>query len=73
MKRIINKIGSQVQLQNNFTNKQITLIKQNDLKAPSGFPVIYANEYQGKIYLTNLMDVVLHVIVPSEVNYEERK
>ncbi len=67
MKRIINKVGSQVQLQNTFTNKQEQLIKNNDLIAPSGFPVIYANEYQGKIYLCNLMDVVLQVITPSEV------
>lgn len=62
MKQTTNKAGSKVQLQDTFTPRQLELIKQNDLVAPSGFPLIYANEYQGKIYLTNLMDVVLQII-----------
>ncbi len=66
MKQVTNKTGSTVQLQDTFTPSQLQLIKNNDLIAPSGFPVIYANEYQGKIYLCNLMDVVLQVITPSE-------
>ncbi len=65
MRKIINKVGSTVQLQDNFTDAQLEMIKQNDLLAPSGFPVIYANEYQGKIYLTNLIDVVLQIIEPN--------
>ena len=66
MKQIMNRAGAKVQLQDNFTDRQLELIRQNELLAPSGFPLLYAMEYHGKIYLENLMGVVLQII-PKDI------
>lgn len=64
---IYNGTDSKVQLQGEFTDEQIKLICNDDTTAPAGFPVIYAYEYRGKIYLETLMGVSMKIIDPAKV------